>query len=149
MSTVTERLDRDMPPCDTFPGVHRGNARRAGPDKSCMKVFLNRTSPVSLQEQLAAQIGQMVAAGDLERGAPLPSIRALAGRLQVHHNTVRAAYQRPEALGVIASRKGSGTRVVDHDGARTTPGEEASLQALAARFVARAREEGHGDSRRR
>lgn len=123
-----------------------GKDGRPGPDNTGMKVFLNRTSPVSLQEQLAAQIGQMVAAGDVARGSVLPSIRALAGRLQVHHNTVRAAYQRLEALGVIVSRKGSGTRVVDHDDPRAIPGEPDSVQVLAERFVARARELGHADT---
>ena len=59
-----------------------------------MKVFLNRSSPVSIQEQLAAQIGQTVAAGDLEMGALLPSIRVFAARLQVHHNTVRILLDR-------------------------------------------------------
>ncbi len=107
-----------------------------------MKVFLNRDSAVSLQEQLASQIGQMVASGDLAQGSRLPSIRALAKRLNVHHNTVMAAYQRLEALGVIDVRKGSGTHVVDHQ--KNTPHANlASLEWLARRFVEHARTGGH------
>lgn len=111
-----------------------------------MNVFLNRESPVALHDQLCAQIGQLVASGALAPGARLPSIRGLAARLGVHHQTVLAAYKTLAARGVVAIQSGSGVRVVDH--ATSTGGwrEGLALRAMAAHYAAQARARGHDDA---
>lgn len=57
-----------------------------------MRVFLNRNAEVPLHDQLAEQIVLQIVTGQLAEGALLPSVRALAQRLRVHHNTISKAY---------------------------------------------------------
>lgn len=67
-----------------------------------------------------------IASGELPPGRRLPSTRALAKRLQLHPNTVSAAYQQLESLRWVESVHGSGVYVrALHDDTR-----EAQLQAL-------------------
>lgn len=108
-----------------------------------MNVFLNRESAVPIHDQLCAQIGQLVASGGLAPGARLPSIRGLAARLGVHHQTVLAAYKTLAARGVVAIQSGSGVRVVDHAASGGGWREGLALRAMAAHFVAQARARGH------
>jgi DNA-binding transcriptional regulator YhcF (GntR family) len=49
--------------------------------------------------------------GSLAQGQRLPSVRALARRLKVHHNTVSAAYQDLETAGHVELQRGSGVFV--------------------------------------
>lgn len=109
-----------------------------------MNLFLNRTSPVPMVDQLSAQIRQQVASGSLSPGDRLPSLRALAQRLGIHHNTALAAYKALEAEGVIVIRKGSGAQVRAFSPADEPWREGVALRALAAHFVAQARARGHG-----
>ncbi|MBO9542556.1 GntR family transcriptional regulator [bacterium] len=108
-----------------------------------MNLFLNRTSPIALIDQLTAQIRQQVASGALSPGEKLPSLRSLAQRLGIHHNTALAAYKALEAEGVIEIRQGSGARVRAFAPAREPWREGVALRALAAHFVAQARSRGH------
>lgn len=108
-----------------------------------MNLFLNRTSPVALIDQLSAQIRQQVASGALVPGDKLPSLRALAQRLDIHHNTALAAYKALELEGVLEIRKGSGARVRAFAPPSEPWREGVALRALAAHFVAQARARGH------
>lgn len=111
-----------------------------------MNVFLNRESAVPLHDQLCAQIGQLVASGALAPGARLPSIRGLASRLGVHHQTVLAAYKTLAGRGVVVIQSGSGVRVVDHLASSGGWREGVALRAMAAHFVAQARARGHDEA---
>lgn len=110
-----------------------------------MQLYINRESPVSLPDQLSVQIGHMIAAGALAPGDRLPSIRALARRLGIHHNTVRTAYQGLQARGLLVLHHGSGAKVAAFDAARDAWLETVSLRAMAGQFVAQARARGYGD----
>lgn len=65
----------------------------------------------TLAGQLRHRLGLMIADGELDPGSPLPSVRALSRRLGVSVNTVRAAYGRLHADGLVEMRQGAGTRV--------------------------------------
>jgi GntR family transcriptional regulator len=58
-----------------------------------------------------AQLELKILAGDLPLGHRLPSVRSLARRLKVHHNTVSAAYQALEDSGHVELRRGAGVFV--------------------------------------
>lgn len=58
-----------------------------------MRISLSKNSDVSLRQQLAEQIVFLITTGQLRKGEQLPSVRALARRVKVHHNTVSEAYQ--------------------------------------------------------
>jgi GntR family transcriptional regulator len=70
------------------------------------------TSPEPVYEQIVRQIQDGVASGDLEPGAALPTVRQLAGDLQLNRNTVARAYKQLEDRGVIltAGRRGTFVR---------------------------------------
>jgi GntR family transcriptional regulator len=58
-----------------------------------------------------AQLELKILGGELPLGQRLPSVRALARRLKVHHNTVSAAYQALEDSGHVELRRGAGVFV--------------------------------------
>ena len=76
-----------------------------------MDILLNRRGGVSVRDQLVTQLEMKILSGGLAPGERLPSVRSLARRLEVHHNTVSAAYGDLEAAGHVELRRGSGVFV--------------------------------------
>lgn len=72
---------------------------------------IDQKSTVSIYEQIEAQVIFGIAAGSLEVGELIPSVRDLAERLTVHPNTVARAYQELERKGVVMTRRGRGMEV--------------------------------------
>jgi GntR family transcriptional regulator len=77
-----------------------------------MDIAINVSSPEPVYEQIVRQIHDAVAAGRLEPGTPLPTVRQLAIDLVLNRNTVARAYKILEDQGVIqtAGRKGTFVR---------------------------------------
>ena len=63
--------------------------------------------------QIAAQISEAVAKGELSVGDKLPAVRKLAAELVINPNTVARAYTRLEQAGLVTTKTGSGTFVSD------------------------------------
>jgi GntR family transcriptional regulator len=72
---------------------------------------LQRDAAVPIYEQIVSQVIYGVAAGALEPGTLIPSVRELAERLLVHPNTVARAFQELEREGVLTTRRGRGMEV--------------------------------------
>ncbi|UCG87537.1 MAG: GntR family transcriptional regulator [Gemmatimonadota bacterium] len=70
-------------------------------------------SPVPLYDQIATRIRIAVAAGALQPGVALPSVRQLAARLRINPATVVQAYRDLEAEGFVERRQGAGTFVCE------------------------------------
>jgi len=68
-----------------------------------------------LSAQLQQQIVWLMASGELQEGDRLPAIRDLAKHLGINMHTVRVAYQKLEADGLVVSRRGVGTSVAGYD----------------------------------
>lgn len=80
-----------------------------------MEIFnlkLDQSSDVSYVGQIRGQIALRIADGELPPGTRLPAVRTLAAQLGVNVNTVRAAFARLEADGLVATRHGVGTTVL-------------------------------------
>jgi GntR family transcriptional regulator len=77
-----------------------------------MEITVITSSPEPVYEQIVRQVQDAVASGELATGAPLPTVRQLAGDLQLNRNTVARAYKQLEDRGVIltAGRKGTFVR---------------------------------------
>ena len=69
---------------------------------------LERSKPASLQAQIREILIDSIRLGQLAPGDPVPSTRAMAGRLSVSRNTVTLAYQALVAEGFLVSRERSG-----------------------------------------
>jgi GntR family transcriptional regulator len=72
---------------------------------------ISSNSPVSIFEQIVSRVTFAVAAGDLEPGTLIPSVRDLAHQLLVHPNTVAKAFQELDRLGILTARRGRGMEV--------------------------------------
>lgn len=78
-----------------------------------MDIVLNRRGGVPVRDQIVTQLEMKILEGSLAHGQRLPSVRALARRLKVHHNTVSAAYQDLAAAGHVQLHRGSGVFVIE------------------------------------
>ena len=78
-----------------------------------LDVTLNRTSPIPLYHQLAAQLEAAIETGALPRGTFLGNEVDLANRWQVSRPTVRRAIQELVGDGLIVRRRGVGSQVVN------------------------------------
>jgi DNA-binding transcriptional regulator YhcF (GntR family) len=92
---------------------------------------VDRASDVPLGTQLVKQIRTAVANGRVADGARLPSVRELAETAGVNVNTVRAAYARLEAEGLVRSEHGRGTFVADAHAPATGAGSRGGADARA------------------
>jgi DNA-binding transcriptional regulator YhcF (GntR family) len=94
------------------------------------EIRLDATLPLPLYKQLSERLRGAILTGQLERGARLPSTRALASELGVARMTTALAYQQLVLEGYLESRVGQGTVV-----ARSLPA------TLVGAEIARSREE--------
>jgi len=72
-----------------------------------MNIRINRASTVPVRQQVAEQILLLIVTGKLKPGFLLPSVRELARRLKIHHNTVSEAYQELVRRNWLVRHRGS------------------------------------------
>jgi GntR family transcriptional regulator len=101
-------------------------------------LHIDSSSDVPIRRQLTEQIIFLIATERLADGALMPSVRELARRLKVHHNTVSEAYQDLVHRKWLERRRGSRLAVL----AREAEDSEATLDDLINRTITRAREKG-------
>src|SRR5262245_58451977 len=107
-----------------------------------MRIWLSKSSEVPLREQLATQITLGIISGDFQPNQKLPSTRELSHRLQVHSNTVSAAYRDLASRGWVEFRKGSGVYVRELN--TDAPADaQLELDRLIANFLQAARAKGY------
>jgi DNA-binding transcriptional regulator YhcF (GntR family) len=95
----------------------------------------HRDSGVPLTTQLVWRIRALIDRGELAPGARLPSVRAAAAAAGVNVNTVRAAYAKLEAAGVVRTEQGRGTFVAPPQAGRAATSRR-RLQEQIARLEA-------------
>lgn len=76
-----------------------------------MLIRIDLQSSVALEDQVRAQVRELIAVGKLVEGQSLPSIRQLAADLAIHFNTVARAYRRLEDEGLLVIAHGRGVFV--------------------------------------
>jgi DNA-binding transcriptional regulator YhcF (GntR family) len=111
-----------------------------------MEIRLSRESEVPLRRQLAEQIVFLIGVGKLRPGQQLPSVRELARRLKIHHNTVSEAYQALVRRTWLVRQRGSRLVVGSRELRRTSStgdGAGDGLDEVINAAMRRAREEGY------
>ena len=78
-----------------------------------MEIIIRNTSDQPIYDQICTQLKAQIVAGELEAGALLPSIRALAKELKVSVITTRRAYDELEAEGFVTTVAGKGCFVAE------------------------------------
>lgn len=76
-------------------------------------VQISAGSNIPIYAQVAEQISETIARGQLEVGDRLPAVRKLAAELVINPNTVARAYSVLEQAGLVTTKTGSGTFVSD------------------------------------
>ena len=110
-----------------------------------MRLWLNRTSEVSLREQLSTQVILGILCGEIRPGERLPSTRELARRFAIHANTASATYRRLEDEGWVEFRHGSG--IYARKAPAAAPGSaETAVDRLIGELVTKARKLGAPES---
>lgn len=105
-----------------------------------MIVTLDPASAVPAYEQVRAQVTDLVAAGTLAPGTPLPAVRTLAAELGISPGTVAKAYRLLDAAGVTTAHRGLGTLVA---AGSTAPADSlAAVRTAAAAYARTARSHG-------
>lgn len=76
-----------------------------------VSIHLDTDSPTPTSEQIRQQLRGHIQAGTLPEQTRLPSVRQLAGDLDVAPGTVAKAYTSLEAEGLVTTSRARGTRV--------------------------------------
>ena len=84
-----------------------------------------------IYSQIAEQVGQAIARGQLSVGDRLPPVRKLAAELVINPNTVARAYEVLERSGLLTTKTGSGTFVSDP---KLRSGSAADMNMLTERM---------------
>jgi GntR family transcriptional regulator len=93
---------------------------------------LDPQSGVPIYRQIIDQVTGGIAAGTLQEGIQLPTVRQLAVDLSINPNTVIRAYSELEIRGILNTEQGTGTFI----GAPNVERDETERQHLLSRFVA-------------
>ena len=100
---------------------------------------VDSADPTPLYAQLDRSIRAAIAAGRLQVGDRLPTVRQLAVDLRINANTVAKVYAELERAGVLATQRGIGTFVRDTPtpaGPTTRRDRERELRPLVDRLLA-------------
>ena len=98
-----------------------------------MTVDLQQSHPNDSAAAVVAHVRQLIDSGSLGPGARLPPERDLAREVGVSRPTVRAGLRTLAALGVVRSRRGSGTYIPD--GPPTLGADALSFLAALHKFT--------------
>ena len=113
------------------------NARPSKPDE--MFAFqLNEHSGVPVYRQLMDQVQGGIAAGRLNPGDQLPTIRQVAVDLAINPNTVSRAYREMEIRRILDTQQGTGTFVAEQQTESSPAQRRQQLSQLITEFVSRA-----------
>jgi GntR family transcriptional regulator len=91
--------------------------------------------PTPPYEQLRRQFATLIESGVLRPGQRLPPLRQLAADLGLAVGTVARTYRELEAVGLVTSRRGGGTRVRSDSPSPGSAEREALLRGHADAFV--------------
>jgi GntR family transcriptional regulator len=99
---------------------------------------LDLHSGVPVYRQLIDQVMGGIAAGTLQGGDQLPTVRQVAVDLSINPNTVVRAYRELEIRGTLETQQGTGTFISHKKVKRDEVERQRQLNQIVSDFVARA-----------
>ena len=99
---------------------------------------LDLQSGVPVYRQIIDQVMGRMAAGSLQPGDQLPTVRQVAVDLAINPNTVQRAYREMEIRGVLETHQGTGTFIGQQKVRQSDVERRRQLTQLVSDFVARA-----------
>lgn len=99
---------------------------------------LDLHSGVPVYRQLIDQVMGGIAAGTLQGGDQLPTVRQVAVDLSINPNTVVRAYRELEIRGTLETQQGTGTFISHKKVKRDELERQRQLNQIVSDFVARA-----------
>lgn len=100
-----------------------------------LNIALVRDGSVAIHDQIREHLQYLINTGALRPGAALPSVRQLSDQLATARATVQRAYSDLQALGLLESRHGAGTFVVDFQQAAETIETSADIAAIVENAI--------------
>lgn len=107
-----------------------------------MNINIQSKSGIPIYEQIEKAVKEAILNGELKKGEPLPSIRALASDLKISVITTKRAYEDLEKEGMIYSVPGKGYYVDDPDVEYLEEKRTIGIEDKARTLIAAAREAG-------
>ena len=99
------------------------------------KIKLDFRSNEPIYLQIARQVEQLVAKGELKLGDQLPTVRELATELRINFNTVGRAYRVLDETRLISTQRGRGTYIWEEPTEETMKQlKKKSLEELARTY---------------
>jgi GntR family transcriptional regulator len=103
-----------------------------------MQYEINSASRLPIYQQLAQQVREAIARGDLKPDEQLPSVRQLSRDLVINPNTVARAYTELEREGLLNNRPGRGVFVAEPKDELTRDARRRRLLESLDRFLTEA-----------
>ena len=108
------------------------------------KINLDFRSSEPLYLQIARQVEQLVAKGELKLGDQLPTVRELATELRINFNTVGRAYHVLDETRLISTQRGRGTYIWEQPTEETMSQlKKQSLEELCKHFLSEVNQLGY------
>jgi len=82
------------------------------PKSEAIKLEIDPGASVPIYMQIIEQLHSLMVAGELAKGDRLPTVRQLAGELNINFNTVARSYRWLEQAGLLSMCQGRGTFVL-------------------------------------
>ena len=96
---------------------------------------INTADAVPIWKQIEDEIRRLVAAGRLEAGGVVPSVRDMARELRVNPATVAKAYQHLTDSGILTVKRGEGTFVAEVPALLRKAERRDALEPAALKFA--------------
>jgi GntR family transcriptional regulator len=109
------------------------------------KWVIDFSSGVHVYKQIINYVYAAIGNGELKEGDKLPTIKELAGQLNVNPNTIAKAYRELELKGVIEGKRGNGSFISAPQKKAiklTVKDRDSKLRNLFGRVIAEAKNEG-------
>jgi GntR family transcriptional regulator len=100
-----------------------------------MYIRIDSSSGVPIWQQVVTQVTRQAISGAVSAGDQLPTVRDLASELRVNPNTIAKAYQELERNGIVETKRGLGTFIIEYTKIHGIEGIESLNDRIDAAIV--------------